>query len=112
MTTEEVQKKAEDIKERNRRVEGDKAWEVSWTRRIFIAAVTYATAGIWLTTISDTNPWLKALIPMVGYLFSTFSLPPLKRWWLTKQKQQNSFSNSRELENRHSLSRTTRRVRI
>lgn len=82
MTTEEIKKELEAIKERNRRVEGDKAWEVCWTRRLFIAVATYVTAGVWLVTISDTNPWLKALVPTVGYLFSTFSLPPLKRWWL------------------------------
>ena len=86
MTNEEMQKELEIIKERNRRVEADKAWEVSWTRRFFIAAATYVSAGVWLVTINDTNPWLKALVPTVGYLFSTFSLPPIKRWWITKRK--------------------------
>lgn len=87
MTTEGIQKELAAIKDRNRRVEGDKAWEVSWTRRIFIAVVTYVTAGVWLVTINDTNPWLKAFVPTAGYLFSTFSLPPLKRWWIAKRKQ-------------------------
>lgn len=87
MTNEEMQKELEIIKERNRRVEGDKAWETSWTRRLFIAAVTYITAGVWLVTIGDTNPWLKAFVPTGGYLFSTFSLPPLKRWWIARRKQ-------------------------
>jgi hypothetical protein len=36
------------IKERNRKVEMDKAWEVSWTRRIFILAMTYIVASVWL----------------------------------------------------------------
>ncbi|MBI4135138.1 hypothetical protein HY477_00155 [Candidatus Uhrbacteria bacterium] len=86
MTTEETQKELEVIKERNRRVEADKAWEVSWIRRLFIAAVTYLTAGVWLVTIGDTNPWLKAFVPTAGYLLSTFSLPPLKKWWTEKRK--------------------------
>ena len=84
MTEQEIQKEFEAIKERNRRVETDKAWEVSWTRRLFIAVVTYVTAGVWLVTISDTNPWLKAIVPVAGYVLSTLSLPPLKKWWIRR----------------------------
>ena len=72
----------EAIKERNKRVEQDKAWELSWTRRLFITAVIYGAAGIWLTWIHDSSPWLKALIPAAAYLFSTLSLPLIKKWWL------------------------------
>jgi len=70
-----------EINERNRRVEMDKAWEVSWTRRLFIAVVTYIVAGIWLVLISDSVPWLKALVPTGGYILSTLSLPFVKRRW-------------------------------
>ena len=69
------------IKQRNQKVEQDKAWERSWTRRIFISAVTYLTASVWLVMINDTMPLLKALVPVAGYVLSTLSLPPLKRWW-------------------------------
>lgn len=72
------------LKERNKKVEQDKAWELSWTRRLFIAAVTYLSAGIWLAWINDSTPWLKALVPAGAYLFSTFSLPFIKKWWLKK----------------------------
>ena len=81
MTEGEIKKEFDLMKERNKRVESDKAWETSFTRRIFIAAVTYVTAAIWLLTIHDTNPLLKALVPTGGYLLSTLSLPPIKRWW-------------------------------
>ena len=84
MTEQEIQKEFEAIKERNRRVETDKAWEVSWTRRLFIAVVTYVTAGVWLVTISDTNPWLKAIVPVAGYVLSTLSLSSLKKWWIRR----------------------------
>ncbi|MDP3974806.1 MAG: hypothetical protein Q8P88_00770 [Candidatus Jorgensenbacteria bacterium] len=69
------------IKERNRRVETDKAWETSWTRRIFIALVTYVIAGIWLVLINDGYPWLKAFVPTVGYMLSTLSILFVKKWW-------------------------------
>lgn len=73
-----------EIKARNRKVETDKAWEISWTRRIFIALATYIIAGIWLMLIHDTNPLLKALVPAAGYILSTLSLPFVKKLWLGK----------------------------
>ena len=81
MDQQEIHKEIELMKERNRRVEIDKAWETSWTRRLFIAAITYIFAGLWLITIHDSNPWLKALVPMAGFLISTFTLPTIKLWW-------------------------------
>jgi hypothetical protein len=75
----------EAIKERNKRVEADKAWEVSWTRRFFIAAGTYVIAGFWLGIINANNPWLNAFVPTLGYLLSTVSLPVVKQWWLVRR---------------------------
>ena len=80
----DIEKEIAEIKERNRRVEIDKAWETSWTRRLFISVVIYIVAGIWLAMIYDTHAWLKALIPAVAYVFSTLSLPFIKAWWQTK----------------------------
>lgn len=82
----DVEKEIGTIKERNQRVELDKAWEQSLTRRLFISAVTYLAAGIWLMLVNDSHPWLKALIPASAYFLSTLSLPFIKSWW-TKAKQ-------------------------
>jgi hypothetical protein len=71
-----------DIKARNARVEADKAWETSWLRRLIISAFTYVVAAIWLVVIKDTNPYLKALIPAIGYVLSTLSLGVIKRRWI------------------------------
>ncbi len=73
------------IHDRNRRVELDKAWERSWTRRLFIAALTYVVAGLWLVLIHEVYPWAKAFVPTGGYLLSTLSLPFVKRWWTRDQ---------------------------
>ena len=73
------------IKERNRRVELDKAWETSFTRKIAIAIITYVVAGIWLSDIDASRPWLNALVPTVGFLLSQASLGFLKKWWLSKK---------------------------
>ena len=37
----EIEKRIEKIEERNKRVELDKAWETSWTRKICIMILTY-----------------------------------------------------------------------
>ena len=70
------------IKERNNKVETDKSWETSLTRRLVIAISTYIIAGIWLVLINDTYPWLKAFVPAGGYLLSTLSLSFFKNLWL------------------------------
>jgi hypothetical protein len=80
-----IEQEIEIIKQRNKRVENDKAWEISWTRKLFVAVSTYIVAAIWLVVIKDTSPLLKALVPSVGYLLSTLSLPFVKRWWINNQ---------------------------
>ncbi len=80
----DLQIEIEKIKERNIKVEQDKAWEVSWTRRIFIALITYIVAIIWLYLINETLVFLKSAVPVLGYLISTLSLPVLKKHWLNK----------------------------
>ena len=69
---------------RNRRVELDKAWETSKTRRIFIALITYLTASVFLWLTGLPFPFLNGLVPAIGYLLSTLSLPWVRGWWLKK----------------------------
>lgn len=77
-------KEIEEIIQRNTRVEIDKAWETSWTRRGIIALITYTVAIIFMMRIGVTDAYLNALVPTGGYLLSTLSLPVAKRWWLKK----------------------------
>jgi hypothetical protein len=79
-----IEKEIIELQARNARVEADKAWELSWTRGLFIAFATYIIAGVWLVAIGDTLPWAKALVPAVGYLLSTLSLPLIKRRWVRR----------------------------
>jgi hypothetical protein len=87
MTENNFNQELQKIKERNERVELDKAWEISLTRRVYILTITYATAAIWLLMIHDSKPWLKAFVPTAAYLLSTLTLPPLKRWWARNHKK-------------------------
>lgn len=74
------------VKQRNRKVELDKAWEISWTRRLFIAALTYIIALIWLVMIREPSAAWKAFVPAAGYVLSTLSLPVIKKLWLSGKK--------------------------
>lgn len=72
---ENLKKEISAIKRRNRAVENDKAWETSWTRRLFIAGITYVVAAVWMKTIGESLISLNACIPTGGFLLSTLSLP-------------------------------------
>ena len=74
------------IQERNARVEADKAWETSKTRRGVIAGITYIVAGLYMSALGANSPWLNALIPVGGYLLSTLSLPKIKEIWLKSKR--------------------------
>jgi hypothetical protein len=77
------------IEERNSRVGLDKAWEVSYVRRGLISGITYMCAVILLNVLGHEDAWKHATVPVMGYLLSTFSLPPIKKLWIeqrTKQK--------------------------
>jgi len=74
------------LKERNKRVELDKAWETSKTRRAIIAVMTYFVVVLFLFLIKAPNPWLSALVPVAGFLISTLTLPIFKRNWVDKRK--------------------------
>lgn len=72
----------EEIQNRNARVEADKAWETSWTRKIIITFLTYFIVMFYLTMLGMERVYLHALVPAGGYFLSTLSLPYFKRWWI------------------------------
>jgi len=76
----EIQK----IQERNKRVEMDKAWEISKTRRAVIAILTYFIVVIFLYLINAPNPFLSALVPVLGFILSTLTLDFFKKIWIKK----------------------------
>ena len=77
-----MKKDIEQIKERNMRVESDKAWETSNTRRTIIALMTYFVVVIFLWSINAPNLWINAIVPTVGFILSTLTLPFFKKIWL------------------------------
>lgn len=73
-----------DIEKRNARVELDKRWETSWTRRIAIAILTYIVVWAYLAFVIHIDPWLNALVPVVGFLLSTLALRWIKKIWQSR----------------------------
>jgi hypothetical protein len=74
------------IEERNARVEADKAWETSWTRRGLLMLFTYLSVGLYLMAIDVDRPWINAIVPALGFMLSTLTMPYFKRWWLKSQR--------------------------
>ena len=70
------------IEGRNRKVEADKTWETSYTRRIALALFTYLAIGFYFEAIAIPNAWLNAIVPAVAFMLSTLTRPFLKSVWL------------------------------
>lgn len=67
------------LEARNRRVEADKAWETSWIRRLSIALLTYITVVFYLHFVVHIDPWVNALVPVIGFSLSTLTISQLKK---------------------------------
>lgn len=82
MEKENLQLEIEKIKERNARVELDKRWETSWTRRLVICILTYIVVLVYSITINKiSNVWLSSIVPVIGFTLSTLSLKFIRRIW-------------------------------
>jgi hypothetical protein len=81
---EEIQR----VKERNKRVELEKAWETSKTRSISIFVMTYIVMCCVFYFIFPnefiTNALTNAIVPTCGFALSTIALPKVKKWWMKK----------------------------
>ena len=87
MDNKEIEKEILKIKERNKRVELDKAWETSLTRRICICILTYIVVVIYSIVINKTTSiWLSSLVPVIGFTLSTLSLKLVRNIWERNKK--------------------------
>jgi len=87
MEKNELENRVTALEERNKRVETDKGWETSWTRRILIGIFTFLAIGIYLRAIDISNPWLNAIVPTVGFMLSTLTLPTARKIWINLRKR-------------------------
>lgn len=70
------------IEDRNAKVTLDKVWETSLTRKLSIAMITYTVAAVYMRFfLNDIHWYAGALVPVIGYLLSTLSLPFIRKYW-------------------------------
>ena len=85
-TVEELKTELDKIKARNARVELDKAWETSLTRKLVILILTYCVVAIFFCITKLSNPLVNALIPTLGFFLSTLTVPWVKTIWIKRRK--------------------------
>lgn len=84
----DLEKEIKDLKKRNKRVELNKAWETSWTRRIYIMILTYIVVVLYSFTINEvSNIFFSSLVPVIGFTLSTLSLNVIRKVWEKKSKE-------------------------
>ena len=87
MDNKELENEIIKIKERNKRVELDKKWETSWTRKICICILTYIVVIIYSYVVRNyDNILLSSLVPVIGFTLSTLSLRYIRKTWEKKVK--------------------------
>jgi hypothetical protein len=69
------------IRNRNHRVESNKAWETSRVRLFSITGITYVTMVLVFLVLGSSRPFVDALIPTTGFFLSTLSLSFLRARW-------------------------------
>ena len=78
----DLEKEIEQIKQRNKKVELDKKWETSFTRRICICILTYIVVVIYSYLIRYfDNIFLSSLVPVIGFTLSTLSVRYIRKIW-------------------------------
>lgn len=85
MDNKKIETEIRNIKVRNAKVELDKEWETSWTRRLCICVMTYIVVVIYCFTIEAiSNVFLSSLVPVIGFTLSTLSLSWMRNVWERK----------------------------
>ncbi len=86
-TLKKLEKEIEKIKQRNERVEADKAWETSKERKVVIAVLTYIVIVLFFIFARVPDPYVSAIVPTIAFVISTMSLPFFKEKWLKNWKK-------------------------
>lgn len=84
MNLEEI---VEAIEKRNKKVELDKKWETSLTRKICIMLLTYIVVILYSYLIRKYDYiFLTSLVPVIGFALSTLSLKVVRKIWENNNK--------------------------
>ncbi|MBU0898735.1 MAG: hypothetical protein KKB03_03980 [Nanoarchaeota archaeon] len=100
-TLRDLEKEIENIKQRNKRVELEKSWETSWTRKITIFTLTYIVIVIFFYYTGLPNPLLNSIVPAVAFVLSTLSIPIFKKMWLKRLYRKQAKLPFPHIKNKH-----------
>lgn len=81
-TLQQLEEEINKIKERNKRVETEKSWETSWTRRLMLASLTYIVISVLFISMGIVSPLKNAVVPSIAFIVSNLSMPFIKKFWL------------------------------
>lgn len=96
MIIKKIKEEIEKIKERNLRVELDKAWETSWMRKIIIAVLTYIVVVIFFLSAGLPHPFINSIVPSIAFILSTLTMPFFKRLWIKNKKKMLKTTRAKE----------------
>lgn len=85
-TLENLSNRIDKIENRNKKVEMDKTWETSTTRKVSVALLTYISITLYFLAIGIERPFLNATVPTLGFLLSTLSLTLIRKVWEEKKQ--------------------------
>ena len=85
MKKQSIEERLAAIEARNEKVEADKAWETSWTRRISIMILTYLVVVAYLHFVVRIDPWINAIVPVIGFMLSTLTVRVIRKLWKGSQ---------------------------
>ncbi len=84
ITLEKLQQEIQKLKQRNQKVEADKAWETSNQRKLLIIILTYIVISTVMYFLKIEKPMINAIIPTLWYTLSTISIWLLKNIYTEK----------------------------
>ncbi len=83
----QLKQEIERIQTRNRRVDADKAWETSLSRRVLVAFLTYCVVALFFLMAEMSRPFVGAVVPTIGFIVSTLTISQFKSYWVQKNSQ-------------------------
>lgn len=83
----DIEKRIFAIEQRNKKVEFDKSWEISFTRKVIIAVLTYIVIVLFFIFAGLPNPYTNSIVPTAAFMLSTLSLPYFKKMWITSRNK-------------------------
>lgn len=87
VTIDKLNQQLKEVQNRNKRVEIDKAWETSLTRRLIIVLLTYFVMVLFFFFARLPKPFINAIVPAVAFVISTMTIDAVKRIWIRQKNK-------------------------